>query len=72
MTTTQPLTPVTQMIVLCTPFGLAGPRLERGVPLPIKEFIFPKTDEGQRKADEAQQHLQNYVNKYHVPKASKK
>lgn len=56
---------------LWTSHGPAGHRLERSVPLPIKEFNFPDTNEGREKAEQARQHLQNYVDKHVIPKAAK-
>lgn len=56
---------------LWTEHGPAGHRLERSVPLPIKEFDYPDSEEGRRSADQAKEHLQNYVDKHLVPKARK-
>ena len=59
-------------LALHTDFGACGPRLERGAPLPSYEFVFEDTVEGREKAERARQQLQDYVNKYHVPKFAKK
>jgi len=56
---------------LWTPTGPAGDRLERAVPLPIKQFNFPDSPEGREKAEQAREHLQDYVSKYIIPKAKK-
>jgi hypothetical protein len=53
---------------LWTPHGPAGHRLERAVPLPIKEFNYPDTLEGRKSAEKARDHLQDYVTKYVGPK----
>ncbi len=66
------MTSVEIRLCLYTTYGPAGPRLERGTPLPVKQFDFPDTEEGRRAAEQAKEHLQNYVTKYHVPKHSKK
>lgn len=63
--------PITIRLCLFTPTGPAGSRLERGVPLPLKSFDFPDTEEGRRQADEAREALQNYVTRYIIPKAAK-
>ena len=53
---------------LWTDHGPAGHRLERAVPLPIKEFNFPDTQDGREQAEKAKGHLQDYVTKYVIPK----
>ena len=53
---------------LWTDHGPAGHRLERAVPLPIKAFDFPDTEEGRAQAERAKAHLQDYCNKYVIPK----
>ena len=53
-------------LVLHTPIGPAGPRLRRGVELPVKAFRFPNTEEGRIQAERAQAHLQDYCDKYIV------
>jgi hypothetical protein len=58
-------------LVLNTPFGPAGARLQRGVELPINTFRFPNTPEGRISADRAQAHLQDYVDRYVVLKSSR-
>ena len=68
--------PIHLEITLCTPAGPAGPRLERGVALPIKSFSFPVTRETLQdvftEAEKSREHLQNYVTKYIIPKHSGK
>ena len=56
---------------LWTPHGPAGHRLERSVPLPIKDFNFPDTEDGRTKAEQAKAHLQDYVTKHVIPKAKR-
>ena len=56
---------------LWTDHGPAGHRLERSVPLPIKEFDYPDTDDGRTKAEQARAHLQDYCDKHVIPKARK-
>ena len=55
-----------EFLVLSTPFGPAGPRLRRGVELPVKAFSFPNTEEGRIQAERAKGHLQDYCDKYIV------
>lgn len=57
-------------LALFTENGLiAGPRLERGSFLPVKQFHFP-IDE-REKAEAARESLQNYVDKHHKKEGSK-
>ncbi len=55
-------------LALFTDIGPAGTRLERLHPLPTYKFNFDDTPEGRQQAELARQQLQEYVNKYHVPK----
>lgn len=57
---------------LYTPHGPAGHRLERAAPLPVNQFDFPDTQEGRESAERARDHLQAYVNKYIVPKSTRR
>jgi hypothetical protein len=63
--------PIHIELTLCTPHGPAGMRLQRSVPLPIKEFSFPFTEEGIIEAEKARDLLQNYVNKHVIPRFKK-
>lgn len=55
-------------LALYTDFGPAGIRLRRGTPLPVSRFDFPDTPEGRKEAEIAQEQMQQYVDRYHVPK----
>lgn len=63
--------PISIELTLCTPHGPAGARLERSLPLPIKQFSFPDTEEGRVDAERARDLLQAYVNKHVIPKFAK-
>jgi hypothetical protein len=63
--------PITIELTLMTPHGPAGTRLERSVPLPIKQFSFPDTEEGRNEIEKARELLQNYVNKHVIPRFKK-
>jgi len=56
-------------LALFTDHGLCGDRLERGIPLPTHTFTFDDTEEGRRKAELSRQQLQEYVDRYHIPKS---
>lgn len=63
------LTKVEIRLALYTQTGPAGWRLERAAPLPIKQFDFPDTPDGRQAAEQAREHLADYVTKYHIPKS---
>ena len=64
--------PIAIELTLATPIGPAGHRLERAVPLPIKQFSFPDTPQGRIDAENAKVLLQNYVDKHITPESMKK
>lgn len=59
-------------LILWTDRGPVGGRLERGTPLPTYDFNFDDTPEGREKAELARRQMQEYVDKYNVPKSGKK
>jgi len=55
------MTTIEIRLSLHTIYGPVGPRLGRGTPLPVKEFTFPNTPEGQKEAAEAKDALEKYL-----------
>jgi hypothetical protein len=66
------MTKVSLRLALFTDHGVAGMRLQRGPCLPISSFDFPDTTEGRKDAELAREQLQNYCDRYHVPKGKEK
>ena len=59
-------------LVLFTPYGPAGARLRRGVPLPNNEvFDFPNTRDGRLAAEECRDKLNDYIKRHHGKKEKK-
>jgi len=53
-----------QGIEIHTVFGIVGPRLERGAPLPKHRAVYPDTPEGRAEASVDMAEIEKYIEKH--------